>query len=114
MLRTTLIQIRTCAAIGVIATLAACNKPTGYEIKTSGNNVVSGNLGVLEVLCPAGKKAWGGGFKIGGGALTAGPDVAVYESSPRVTSGTDGWRLEAMNRGPSTRRFDVWVLCANI
>jgi hypothetical protein len=115
MLRTSLIQIWTYTAIGVIATLAACsNRQSGYEIKSSGIDVVSGNSGVVEVLCPTGKRAWGGGFQIGGGVLIGGPDVAVYESSPRVTSGTDGWRLEAANRGPKTRRFDVWVVCAKI
>ena len=87
---------------------------SSYEIRTSGSDVGSGTLGVLEVLCPAGKRALGGGHKVGGGALIDGPDVAVYESTPRVTTGTDGWRLEAMNRTADTRHIDVWVVCAAI
>lgn len=130
----------TIIAIGVIALAAACDResPTdvprpharasvaqassigldpekplpGYEIKSFGSDVVGGNTGVVEVLCSPGNRALGGGFQIGGGALITGPDVAVYESSPRVTSGTDGWRLVAVNRGTDTRRFDVWVICA--
>lgn len=85
---------------------------SSYEVKTFGIDVVSGNQGVVEVLCTAGKRVLGGGYHIGGGALIDSPDVAVYESSPRVTSGTDGWRLEAMNRTADTRRLDVWVICA--
>jgi len=84
----------------------------GYEIKTFGIEVVGGNSGTVEVLCSPGNRALGGGFQIGGGILAAGPDVAVYESSPRVTSGSDGWRLVAANRGTDTRQFDVWVICA--
>src|SRR4030095_15652840 len=85
-----------------------------YEIRSDGFDVVSGNLGVVEVLCPAGKRALGGGHKVGGGAGIVGPDVAVYESSPRVTSGTDGWRVEAVNRTADTRRIEAWVVCAAI
>ena len=90
-------------------------KPTSsYEIKSQGLDVASGNLGVVEVLCSTGKRALGGGLKVGGGALIDGPDVALYESTPRVTSGTDGWRVEAMNRTADTRRIEAWVICATI
>ena len=104
-------------ALGIVAGLLAFKSPpppSTYEIKTFGIDVVAGNTGVTEVLCSAGKQALGGGFKIGGGVLISGPDVAVYESSPRVTSGKDGWRLEAANRGTSTRHFDVWAICAKM
>ena len=93
------------------------NKPTstlGYELKTFGFDVATDNEGIVEVLCSAGKKVIGGGFQIGGGVPINGPDVYVYESSPRVTSGTDGWRLDAMNRTGASRRFDVYVICAAI
>ena len=90
------------------------SKPSTYEIRSAGLDVVSGNLGVVEVLCPAGKRALGGGHKVGGGALIDGPDVALYESTPRVTSGTDGWRVEAMNRTADTRFIEAWVVCAAI
>jgi hypothetical protein len=114
-----LLQVPTYAALGIVAVLAGCPAPgtptsSGYEIKTAGITVVAGNTGVTEALCSSGKKALGGGFKIGGGILIAGPDIAVYESSPRVTSGTDGWRLEAANRGTTARSFDVWVICAKM
>ena len=93
------------------------NKPaatSGYEVKTAGSDVATDSEGIVEVLCSAGKKAIGGGFQIVGGVPINGPDVYVYESSPRVTSGTDGWRLDAMNRTGGTRRFDVYVICAAI
>ena len=95
---------------------AAAGKPSTstYEIKSAGLDVASGNLGVVEVLCPSGKRALGGGHKVGGGALIDGPDVALYESTPRVTGGTDGWRIEAMNRTADTRRIEAWVICAAI
>lgn len=95
---------------------AAAAKPSAssYEIRTAGSDVASGFLGVVEVLCPAGKRALGGGHKVGGGALIDGPDVALYESAPRVTTGTDGWRVEAMNRTADTRRIEAWVVCATI
>ena len=98
------------------AAFAAAGKPSNstYEIRSDGLDVVSGNLGVVEVLCPAGKRALGGGHKIGGGAGIVGPDVPVYESTPRVTSGTDGWRVEAVNRTSETRRIEAWVVCAVI
>jgi hypothetical protein len=105
--------IHTSVAAAESLGLPPTDKPsTGYEIKTFGIEVVGGNSGTVEVLCSAGNRALGGGFQIGGGILAAGPDVAVYESSPRVTSGTDGWRLVAMNRGTDARQFDVWVICA--
>ena len=63
--------------------LAPGAAPPTHEIKTAQINVVAGNTGVVEALCSAGKKPLGGGFKIDGGILIAGPDVAVYESSPR-------------------------------
>jgi hypothetical protein len=98
------------------ALAASAGKPSTstYEIRSDGFDVASGNLGVVEVLCPAGKRALGGGHKVGGGAGIVGPDVPVYESSPRVTSGTDGWRIEAVNRTAETRRIEAWVVCATI
>lgn len=88
--------------------------PSGYEIQSFGIDVVSGNQGVVEVLCPSGKRALGGGFKIGGGPQIGDADVAIYESTPRVTSGTDGWRIESMNRSSITRTVEAWVICAPI
>ena len=97
------------------------NKPTapsGYEIVTVGtqNDVPGDVLFVGEAPCPAGKRALGGGFKATGGALIAPPDIAVYESAPRVTSvgATDGWRVEIMNRGTTARHFDVYAICATV
>ena len=130
-----------CVAIGLIALGAACGdretltdvaaptvgtprvtapslavgggKPvSSYEVKTASLDVANANDGIIEVLCTAGKRALGGGFQIVGGVPIDGPDVYVYESSPRVTSGTDGWRLEAMNRTGESRRLDVYVICA--
>ena len=101
--------------------VGAQTKPTQgstYEIKTASDPAVAaGFTRVLEVLCPTGKRALGGGFFIEG--ITAdGPDVAVYESSPRVTTTGavpgDGWRLVAMNRGTDTRPFTVYAICATI
>jgi hypothetical protein len=106
--------------ITVLVTLVALTAfkpsapPPTHEIKSAQISVVGGNTGVTEVLCSSGKKALGGGFQIEGGVLAAGPDVAVYESSPRVTSGKDGWRLEAANRGTTTRTFNVWVICGSV
>ena len=141
MLAKTHIRIAACIAVGIVATLSACDRDTpttptalatsptvnhsvaspsapssksSYEIKTFGTDVASGNLGTVEVLCTVGKKALGGGFQIGGPVLIDPPDVVVYENSPRVTSGTDGWRLSAVNRTADLRHFDVWVICANM
>ena len=99
-------------------TLAAANpKASSHEIVVFGFDVVSGNTGIVEALCPSGKKVLGGGFQIGGGVMIEGADVAVYESSPRVTTGgtgATGWRLVAANRTADTRRFDVYAICATI
>jgi hypothetical protein len=132
-----------CVAIGLIALGAACgdretvtdvaaptvgtprvtapslavggNKPSAsYEVNKASLNVATDNEGIIEVLCTPGKRALGGGFQIVGGVLASGPDVHIYESSPRVTSGTDGWRLDAMNRTGESRQFDVYVICAAI
>jgi hypothetical protein len=115
------LPVPTVAALAAIAALTAFNPtlsrgapPPSHEIKTAQINVVAGNTGVVEVLCSSGKKPLGGGFKIDGGVLAAGPDVAVYESTPRVTSGTNGWRLEAANRGTTDRVFTVWVICGSV
>ena len=114
------LPVPTLAVLTVVALIAfnarpipAAAPPT-HEIKSAQISVVGGNTGVVEVLCTSGKKALGGGFQIEGGVLIAGPDVAVYESSPRVTSGKDGWRLEAANRGTTTRTFNVWVVCGSV
>jgi hypothetical protein len=101
-------------APSLAASAAAKPSNPGYEIRTAASDVPSGFLGVIEVLCPVGKRALGGGHKIGGGALIDGPDVALYESAPRVTTGTDGWRVEAMNRTVDTRRIEAWVVCATL
>jgi hypothetical protein len=99
-------------AAPAFAVSAGMPSNSSYEIKSAGLDVASGNLGVVEVLCSAGKRALGGGHKIGGGALIDGPAVALYESTPRVTGGTDGWRVEAMNCTADTRRIEAWVVCA--
>ena len=133
-----------CVAIGLIALGAACgdretltdvaaptvgtprvtapslavggNKPSSsYEVKTASLDVGDAFEGSIEVLCTPGKRALGGGFQIVGGVPINGPDVYVYESSPRVTTpGAEGWRLDAMNRTGASRRFDVYVICAAI
>ena len=102
------------ARVGAEPVAAAAPKPSAYEMVTFGIDVVSGNTGVVEVECPSPKKAMGGGFWIEGPILIEGADVAVYESSPRVTSGgnSSGWRLAAANRTAETRRFNVYALCA--
>ena len=103
------------ARVGGEPLAAAAPKPSAYEMVTFGIDVVSGNTGVVEVQCPSPKKATGGGFFIEGGILIEGADVAVYESSPRVTTGgngASGWRLAAANRTAETRRFNVYALCA--
>jgi hypothetical protein len=113
------VPLKTPAAVGTPSFAAGGgNKPTsGYEIKSFASNIAGGFLGVIEVYCPAGKRALGGGFKVGGGAPLSAPDVAIYESTPRVTDpnqGTDGWRVEAMNRTGETRLIEAWVICAPI
>jgi hypothetical protein len=103
------------ARIGTAPVAAAAPKPSAYEMVTQGLDVVSGNTGTTEVLCPSPKKAMGGGFYIEGAVLIGDADVAVYESSPRVTSGggnASGWRLSAANRSSLDRRFNVYALCA--
>ena len=103
------------ARIGPEPVAAAAPKPSAYEMVQQFIDVASTNTGVVEVLCPSAKKATGGGFFIEGGILIEGADVAVYESSPRVTSGgngASGWRLVASNRTADTRRFNVYALCA--
>lgn len=101
-----------------VSTAAKPTPGSTYEIKTANDPAVAaGNTVVLEVLCSTGKRALGGGFFIEGITID-GPDVAVYESSPRVTSTGatvgDGWRLVAMNRGVDTRPFTVYAICATI
>ena len=100
--------------VGSPSFAAGGGKPvSGYEIKsTSIVDVVAGNSAAFEVLCPSGKRALGGGFKINGGMQAAPGDVVVYESTPRVTSGTDGWRIEAINRSAEARTIEAWVICA--
>ena len=105
------------ARVGAEPLAAANPKASSHEIVVFGFDVVSGNTGIVEALCPSGKKVLGGGFQIGGGVMIEGADVAVYESSPRVTSGgtgATGWRLVAANRTADTRRFDVYAICATI
>jgi hypothetical protein len=87
---------------------------SGYETRTASLNVRAGNSAAFEVLCPSGKRALGGGFKVNGGMLEAPGDVVVYESTPRVTSGTDGWRIEAINRTVDERSIEAHVICAPI
>ena len=114
------VQLKTpSVAVGTPSFAAGGGKPapsSGYEIKSNPMSVASGSLGVVEVFCTAGKRALGGGLKVGGGASLNGPDVAIYESTPRVTGvdGTDGWRIEAMNRTAETRTIEAWVICATI
>jgi hypothetical protein len=112
------VPLKTPAAVGAPSFAAGGgNKPTsGYEIVKDSINIVSGNQGAIEAFCPTGKRALGGGFKVGGGALINDTDVAIYESAPRVTGvgGTDGWRVEAMNRTADARWIQSWVVCAPI
>jgi hypothetical protein len=100
------------------AVTATAGKPgqSSYEIRKDSSNVAGGFEGIVEVYCSTGKRALGGGYQIMGGALAAGPDVAVYESAPRVTlqGATDGWRLDAVNRNTDPRWFVVYVVCATI
>jgi hypothetical protein len=88
---------------------------SGYEILSTGMDVVAGNTGVLERPCSPGKKPLGGGFYFPGGAIVSDPgNIHVMESSPRVTtSGATGWRVVAWNRTQSTQRMEAWVICGN-
>jgi hypothetical protein len=101
------------ARIGAEPVAAANPKASSYEIVSSSFNVASGFSGGLEALCPTGKKVLGGGFFINGNP-GAPPDVAVYESSPRVTSGSSGWRLFAINRTAESLSYEVFAICATI
>jgi hypothetical protein len=101
------------ARIGAEPLAAANPKASSYEIVSSVSLIGSGFTGVIETLCPSGKKALGGGFFINGNP-GSGPDVAVYESSPRVTSGSSGWRLAAINRTADALSYEVFAICASI
>ena len=112
-----LLAVTSCVALVAVAGFGFTNQQKqqlGYEMNTYGMDVVGGNVAVAEALCGAGKKVMGGGYKIGPSISSTGPDPIVYESSPRATSGPAGWRIEAANRGTTTRHFDVWVICANM
>jgi hypothetical protein len=105
------------AVVGAPSFAVGGNKPvSGYEIKKDSLDAAVGGQAIVEVYCPTGKRALGGGFKVGGGAVINDADVAIYESAPRVTlSGqTDGWRVEAMNRTTTVRNVQAWVICAPI
>jgi hypothetical protein len=99
-----------------VTTTAGKPGQSSYEKNIASLSVNGGNEGIIEVFCTSGKRALGGGFQIVGGVIAAGPDVVVYESAPRVTGpgGSEGWRLDAMNRTSETRQFDVYVICATI
>ena len=105
------------AVVGAPNFAVGGNKPvSGYEIRRDSLDAASGGQAIVEVYCPAGKRALGGGFKVGGGAQINDADVAIYESAPRVTlvGQTDGWRVEAMNRSAISRSIQSWVICAPI
>jgi hypothetical protein len=105
------------AVVGAPSFAVGGNKPiTGYEIRKDSLDAGVGGQTVVEVYCPAGKRALGGGFKVGGGAQINDGDVAIYESTPRVTAAgqTDGWRVEAVNRSSIVRQIQSWVICAPI
>ena len=94
------------------------NKPTApssYEVMKTTATVETDFQGAFEAHCTAGKRVLGGGFFIDGGVPINGPDVYVYESSPRVTlAGAEGWRLNAMNRTGGQRTFTVYAICATM
>ena len=101
------------ARIGAEPVAAANPKASTYEIVSVVALIESGFTGIREALCPLGKKALGGGFFIDANPGSP-PDVQVYESSPRVTQGSSGWRLAAINRTADPQSFTVYAICAAI
>lgn len=98
---------------------------SGYEVLTSIGTVSDGDTGrdsALFKLCPAGKRAVGGG----GGALNAGignsvsrPDVVLQSSNPYDfdANGTwRAWRVQMRRIGDTTEGYAItmWVVCAAV
>ena len=84
--------------------------PGGVPAREGGVQPLYG--GQVQVLCPAGKLALGGG---GAGH----PDLALYLSKPVVSQPGGqavGWWIEAYRSQPDGNDFGVWVyaICANV
>ena len=69
--------------------------------------VVPGSINGSTAVCPAGKKALGGGFYAFGGAL------AVSYSGPTGAANAD-WHVEAKNVDNQAADLQAFVICANV
>ena len=81
---------------------------SGYvEVTQNGPMLAPGQTGDVDVMCPAGKKAFGGEFS-GNSGLYMAPDA--FEAN----AGGTGWYVEAKNVGSVTGQLSTSAICANV
>jgi hypothetical protein len=99
---------------------AGTNGISGYEVVTQSVSASDGETGrdfATFILCPSGKRAFGGG----GGVNTGDPgqgtaaDVVVQYSGPTDGAATTGWRVQTRRVSDATTAYTlrVWAICGN-
>jgi hypothetical protein len=77
-----------------------------YRVSSPGKYIPGGDIGLAQVACPDGTKAFGGGAS----ANVLGPYVLT--SAP--TDGVTGWAVIYENPGNTGTTVYAWVICANV
>ena len=87
-----------------------------------GNNIVvtaqklvpSNEGGTIDVLCPPGRQATGGGVDTPAQADPSAGSMVIDESKP-ILSGTRsiGWNVEVVNGTPALLQFTAYAVCAS-
>jgi hypothetical protein len=81
---------------------------SGREELEAGQTVLPGELVMVDVGCPPGKSAVGGGHRV------TGSEVSLWESRPAMLAGgVSGWRVSAANLSSSSQHgVFAFVICA--
>lgn len=84
---------------------------SGYEIVSSSNAVTTALFNSATVTCPAGKKAFGGGFSTIGPYT---PDGGPFPIHSVPTASGDGWRFLVGRSAAASWTEDFYVICATV
>jgi hypothetical protein len=81
-----------------------------FTARTFGGGIAPNSVGEVDVYCPAGFVATGGGFSLPNDGSAS--DVTVFESTEIGTPSGSGWRARGRNSSAVSRSMYVSVNCA--
>ncbi|MBO8202710.1 hypothetical protein JW613_31205 [Streptomyces smyrnaeus] len=99
---------------GQPATSVSAGDPrlTGFEVVQRNGTAPVQRIVEMDVPCPAGKVALGGGVNVVGGTDRAQP-MFVHQAAPRTVDGRSSWYAQVVNRGKQALKIRYTANCVD-